>query len=98
MGIMRLGTGHVPNGCIWRASYTVLHASRETAKALSARPETCGTTSVSLLTGQLSIPPLAGVGTGVDLAILLAGLAAAILMAKKEEPAKAEEMGLHEGQ
>lgn len=76
----------------------MLHASSETAKALSARPEKCGTTSVSLPTGQLSIPPLAGIGTPVDLAILLAGLAAASLTVKKEEPAKAEEMGLHEGQ
>ena len=34
---------------------------------------------VSFLTGQLSMPPLVGAGTAVDLAILLAGLAVAIL-------------------
>ena len=33
-----------------------------------------GTGIVSLLTGQLSLPPIIGLGTGVDLAILLAGL------------------------
>jgi len=33
----------------------------------------------SLLTGQLSMPPMVGVGTALDLAILLAGLAVAIL-------------------
>ena len=57
-----------------------------------------GTGVVSLLTGQLSIPPLAGVGAAIDLTILLAGLGAAILMALKEGPAKAEEMDLREGQ
>jgi hypothetical protein len=57
-----------------------------------------GTGVVSLLTGQLSTPPLAGVGAAIDLTILLAGLGAAILMALKEGPAKAEEMDLREGQ
>ena len=33
-----------------------------------------GTGIVSLLTGQLSMPPIIGFGTGGDLAILLAGL------------------------
>jgi hypothetical protein len=34
---------------------------------------------LSLLTGQLSMPPLVGAGTAVDLAILLAGIVVAIL-------------------
>jgi hypothetical protein len=34
---------------------------------------------VSLLTGQLSIPPLVGAGTAVDSTILLAGIVTAIL-------------------
>jgi len=33
-----------------------------------------GTGIVSLLTGQLSMPPIIGLGTGVDLTILLGGL------------------------
>jgi len=36
---------------------------------------------VSFLTGQLSIPPLLGIGTAVDLAILLVGLAVAVAFA-----------------
>jgi len=34
-----------------------------------------GTGVVSVLTGQLSMPPLVGAGTALDLAILVAGLA-----------------------
>jgi hypothetical protein len=57
-----------------------------------------GTGMVSLLTGQLSIPPLAGVGTAIDLAILLVGLGAAVMRTKKKEPAKAEQMDVPKGQ
>jgi len=39
---------------------------------------------VSFLTGQLSMPPLVGAGTAVDLAILLAGLAVAMLRALRK--------------
>jgi hypothetical protein len=45
---------------------------------------------VSLLTGWLSIPPAIGVGTVVDLIILLAGLGVAILRALKAKPSKVE--------
>jgi hypothetical protein len=38
---------------------------------------------LSLLTGQLSIPPLVGAGTAVDLAILLAELAVAMFVASR---------------
>jgi hypothetical protein len=41
-----------------------------------------GTGIVSLLTGQLSMPPLAGVGTAVDLAILLMGVVVALFRAR----------------
>jgi PKD repeat protein len=44
---------------------------------------------VSLLTGWLSIPPAVGIGTIVDLIILLAGLGVAILRALKAKPSKA---------
>lgn len=36
---------------------------------------------VSLLTGQLSIPPLLGIGTSVDMVILMAGLGVGVLRA-----------------
>jgi len=45
---------------------------------------------VSFLTGQLSIPPLLGIGTAVDLTILLAGLAVAVLRATRAGPSKAD--------
>jgi len=48
---------------------------------------------VSFLTGQLSIPPLVGVGTAVDLAILLAGIVVAILRIVRNTPSEAEEAG-----
>ena len=38
-----------------------------------------GTGVISLATGMLTIPPLVGIGTGVDLAILLAGMVVAVL-------------------
>jgi len=41
---------------------------------------------VSFLTGQLSMPPLFGVGTAVDLAILLAGVVTAILRTVRTKP------------
>jgi hypothetical protein len=50
-----------------------------------------GTGIVSLFTGQLSIPPLIGVGTAVDLAILMAGISVALLRALKPETPGAEE-------
>jgi len=50
-----------------------------------------GTGIVSLLTGQLSIPPLVRVGTAVDLAILLAGIVVAILRIVRTKPSEAEE-------
>jgi hypothetical protein len=40
----------------------------------------------SLVTGYLSIPPAVGIGTGVDLAVLMAGLAAAIFRVRKRAP------------
>jgi len=40
-----------------------------------------GTGVVSLLTGLLSIPPLLGVGTAIDLAVLTAGLAVSLYRA-----------------
>ena len=42
-----------------------------------------GTGAVSFLTGQLSIPPVAGVGTVVDLAILTVGISVSILRAMR---------------
>jgi len=50
-----------------------------------------GTGIVSFFTGQLSIPPLIGVGTAVDLAILMAGILVAVLGALKPETPCAEE-------
>jgi hypothetical protein len=44
-----------------------------------------GTGIVSLFTGQLSIPPLMGVGTAVDLSILMAGISVAMLRALRPE-------------
>jgi hypothetical protein len=41
---------------------------------------------VSFLTGQLSVPPLVGVGTAVDLTILLAGVVTAILRTVRTKP------------
>jgi len=48
---------------------------------------------VSLLTGQFSIPPLIGIGTAVDLIILLAGLGIAVQRALKMTQSKAEVTG-----
>jgi len=45
----------------------------------------------SLFTGQLSIPPLVGVGAAIDLAILLAGIVVAIFRIVRTNPSKAEE-------
>ncbi len=45
---------------------------------------------VSFATGQLSVPPLAGLGTGVDMAILIAGLVVAIARVLKTEALEAE--------
>jgi hypothetical protein len=42
-----------------------------------------GTGVVSLLTGQLSIPPLIGVGTVVVLSILIAGMCVVLLRARR---------------
>ena len=47
---------------------------------------------VSCDTGQLSIPPSMGVGTVVDLAILLTGIAVAVLRAVKRSAPMAGEM------
>jgi len=49
------------------------------------------TGTASLLTGRLSIPPLVGAGTAVDLAILLTGMAAAILRIVGTKPLGAGE-------
>ena len=46
---------------------------------------------VSVLTGQLSMPPLVGAGTAVDLAILLAGTVVAVLRTMRTKPSEAEE-------
>ncbi len=46
---------------------------------------------ISLLTGQLSMPPLVGAGTSVDLAILLAGMVVAVLQIVRTKPSGAEE-------
>jgi len=48
---------------------------------------------VSFLTGQLSIPPVVGVGTAVDLAILLVGIVVAVLRTVRNTPSEAEEAG-----
>ena len=45
-----------------------------------------GTGVVSLLTGLLAIPPLVGMGTAVDLGILVAGLAASTYRVRKRTP------------
>ena len=50
-----------------------------------------GTGVVSLLTGLLSMPPLLGAGTAIDLAILTAGLAISLFKALRKgsrEPAR----------
>jgi hypothetical protein len=47
-----------------------------------------GTGVVSILTGQLAIPPLLGAGTTVDLAILVAGIAASVYRVRKSVPPK----------
>ncbi len=52
-----------------------------------------GTGVVSFLTGQLSIPPVMGIGTAVDLAILIAGILVAALTASKERAPAGEQMG-----
>ena len=39
---------------------------------------------VSLVTGQLSIPPILGPGTAVDSAILVAGIAVSLVRAGRE--------------
>jgi len=52
------------------------------ASAITSMPfvlAEAGTGVVSLLTGLLSIPPLLGAGTAIDLAILTAGLAISLL-------------------
>ncbi len=40
---------------------------------------------VSFLNGELKIPPMIGVGTAADFAILLVGLAVAIAYVRREE-------------
>ena len=45
---------------------------------------------VSFATGQLSVPPLASLGTAVDMAILIAGLVVAIARVLKTEALEAE--------
>ena len=45
---------------------------------------------ISFITGELRIPPTVGVGTGVDLLILLAGLGVAVMRALRVGPSKAE--------
>ena len=40
----------------------------------------------SLVTGYLSMPPVIGIGTGVDLVILVAGLAVTVLRVRKKTP------------
>ncbi len=47
-----------------------------------------GTGVVSFLTGQLSIPPLVGTGTAVDLAILVSGLVVTVLRVMMTKPPK----------
>jgi hypothetical protein len=48
---------------------------------------------VSFLTGQLSMPPIVGAGTAIDLAILLAGIFIAALRAVKTEKEEAGGVG-----
>ena len=52
---------------------------------------------VSFLTEHLSIPPLVGAGTAVDLAILLAGIVTAILRIVKTKPSGAREASTPQG-
>ncbi len=52
-----------------------------------------GTGVVSLVTGQLSMPPLLGAGTAVDLAILLAGTVVSILRIVRTKPSGTGEAG-----
>ena len=47
---------------------------------------------ISLITGQLSIPPLLEIGTAVDLAILLTGIAITVIRARKPRTDRAGEM------
>jgi hypothetical protein len=42
-----------------------------------------GTGIVSLLTGQLSVPPLVGAGTVIDLLIFIIGMCVVLLRARK---------------
>jgi hypothetical protein len=49
-----------------------------------------GTGIASLLTGQLSIPPLLGLGTAVDLSILIVGLLSALLRLLRESAPRQE--------
>jgi heme A synthase len=46
---------------------------------------------ISFLTGELSIPPLLGVGTAIDLIILFAGVAAAALRLLKTKKPRDDE-------
>ncbi len=41
---------------------------------------------VSLITGQLSIPPIMGIGTAIDSTILILGLVVATLRILKSQP------------
>ena len=52
---------------------------------------------VSFLTGLLSIPPSVGIGTAMDMAILLAGLVVGIARALMTEPSKTDMMGRPKG-
>lgn len=45
---------------------------------------------LSLAVGEFSIPPMIGLGTAVDAAILLAGLVASIVRALKTRESKSE--------
>jgi len=47
----------------------------------------------SFITGQLSIPPAIGPGTAVDMTVLLAGIAVAVLRAVKSKTSRTEETG-----
>ncbi len=49
-----------------------------------------GTGVISLLTAELSIPPVLGIAMAVDLTILLTGLAATVLRATKTKSSRAE--------
>jgi len=50
-----------------------------------------GTGTASPFTGQLSMPPLIGAGTAVDLSFLMAGISVAILRALRPETPGPEE-------